>query len=123
MSDFAREKHQHKDKVKFYQDRLDEITEDVNSLESQVLQQKLRAEAAAERASEVCEEIVTTRSHTSIQSEISKLKHYINQELPQLSEREEIEERYLEAMEHFEKTNNAILNLEKAMKVSLTSIN
>ena len=117
MSDFSRKKHESEQRVKFYQDRINKIQEDVDSLETKVLHQKQRAEEATRKAREECERIATDRSHKSIQTEIAKLRRYIEQELPQLAERDAIEERYIEAMKLFKNSKKAILNEKLALRV------
>lgn len=122
MSDSSRKKRECQQKVEFYQERINKILEDVGNLESVVLEQKQRAEEAVRKASEVCERIKTERSRKSIQTEIAKLKRYIEQELPQVAERDEIENCYIEAMELFEKTKDAIDGEKKALEVSIVHI-
>ena len=105
--------------MKFYQDKISKIHEDVANLEASIDKLKQDAERALEKASEVSQPIKTKRSRKSIQSEIDKKKRHIELKLPQLAEREEIERQYLEAMGAYEKTDETIRGEEHALKVNL----
>ena len=106
-------------RVLYFQERIDAIQKDIDTLNAKIADNKKRAEAAAEAAERVCPRIATERSRQSIRSEIDKLKKCILQERPELSQQEEIETQYLEAMERFEKTQSTIADEEKALKVCL----
>ncbi len=90
----------------------------ISTLESKVAEQKRDADAAACSAEEVCPRINTDRSHKSIKSEIEKLKRLISQELPHRSEQEEIEAQYIQAMDRYKETSDAIDMEKKSLMVS-----
>lgn len=121
MGDCTHKKREAEQKVKFFRDRIDKFLEEVRKMESKISQLKKEAEQAIQKASEVCQPITTKRSRKSIQTEIDKLRRYIDRELPQLAEREEVEEQYLEAMGLYKKTVEAIEGEERALNVSSSS--
>jgi len=104
--------------VKFYQDKINKILEDVANLEARIARLKQDAEKAREEASKVCQPIKTKQSRKSIQSNIDKLKRHIELKLPQLAEREDTERQYLEAMDLYKKTADTISGEENALNVS-----
>lgn len=113
----SHKKHEAEQRIKYYQIKIREYQTNIAELESKVERQKERIEAAVHAAEEVCPRIETDRSRQSIQSEADKLKRRIAQELPDQAEQDEVESQYVEAMERFTKTKQAIKNERKALKV------
>lgn len=118
MGGFSHKKHEAQQRIKYYQDRISQYQANVLELESKVGEQKERVEAAARAAEEVCARVETDRSRKSIQSEIDKLRKRIDEELPQQAEQDKITEQYMEAMQRYERTSDAIRNEQTALKVT-----
>ena len=91
----------------------------MKNLESKIAQLWQDASRAEEKAKEVSQPIDTKRTRKNIQSEIDKLKKILDQRLPQLAEREEVEKEYLEAMDQYRTTAELIAGEENALKVTL----
>ena len=66
---------------------------------------------------QVCERIETRRTRKSIESEIGKLKHRIQQEEPQASEKEAVVQEYTSKIKLFQKTKKTVREHKTALKV------
>ena len=68
----------------------------------------------------MCERIETRRSRKSIETEISKLKRRVQQEEPQASEKDAVEQEYVSKIELFKKTMDTICAHKTALMVGMS---
>lgn len=117
MTQFSGEKDKAKRRLDTHQTRLKEINDGIVEKEAQVAEIRENARKAEQAASMNCERIKTRRKRKEVESEIRKLKRFIEERQPRLEEQDSIRQRYSEAMEKYQETMAKIRKEKKALRV------
>ena len=117
MTQFSGEKDKAKRRLDTHQTRLKEINDGIVEKEAQVAEIREHARKAEQAASMNCERIKTKRKRKEVESEIRKLKKFIEERQPRLEEQDLIRDKYTEAMERYQETMAKIKQQKAARKV------
>ena len=118
MAQHSSDKDKAKKKLEAQQKRLKDITDGIAEKEAQVAEIRENARIAEQAALQNCPRIETKRRRKDVESEIRKLKSFIEKQQPRIEEQDQIRKEYTEAMELFQETMSKIHQQKKALKVS-----
>ena len=118
MAQFSSDKDKAKRTLEAHQSRLKKITDGIAEKEGQVAEIKENAHIAEQAALQNCPRIETKRRRKEVESELRKLKSFIEKQQPQAEEQDLIRQQYTEAMELWKETMAKIKQQKKALKVS-----
>ena len=117
MTQFSSEKDKAKRRLDTNQTRLKEINDGIAEKEAQVAEIRENARIAEQAASMNCERINTRRKRKEVESEIRKLKRFIEERQPRIEEQDSIRQQYSEAMEKLKEAMALIKKEKVALKV------
>ena len=117
MTQFSSEKDKAKRRLDTHQTKLKEINNGIAEKEAQVAEIRENARIAEQAASMNCERIKTRRKRKEVESEIRKLKRFIEERQPRIEEQDSIRQQYSEAMEKYEEAMTLIKREKVALKV------
>ena len=117
MTQFSGEKEKAKRRLDTHQTRLKEINDGIVEKEAEVAEIREHARKAEQAALMNCERIKTRRKRKEVESEIRKLKKFIEERQPRLEEQDLIRDKYTEAMERYQETMAKIKQQKAARKV------
>ena len=119
MGQYSSEKEKAKRRLEAQQTRLKEINDGIAEKEVQVAEIKENARKAEQAAAQNSSRIVTKRKRKEVQSELRKLKGFIESKQPRIEEQESIRDQYSDAMERYTETMDKIKQEKLALKVRL----
>ncbi len=117
MTQFTGEKDKAKRRLETHQTRLKEINDGIAVNEAHVAEIRENARIAEQAASMNCERVKTRRKRKEVESEIRKLKRFIEERQPRMEEQESIRQQYTEAVDKYKETMATIKQEKKALKV------
>lgn len=117
MTQLSSEKDKAKRKLDTHQTRLKDINNVIAEKEAEVAEIRENARIAEQAASMNCERIKTRRKRKEVESEIRKLKRFIEERQPRIEEQDSIRQQYSEAMEKYKETMALIKKEKVAVKV------
>ena len=118
MAQFSSDKDKAKKMLEAHQSRLKKITDGIAEKEGQVAEIRENAHIAEQAALQNCARIETKRKRKEVESELRKLKSFIEKQQPRAEEQDLIRQEYSDAMELLEETIAKIKQQKKALKVS-----
>ena len=120
MAGHSGEKDKAKRRVETQQTRLKEIKDGIAEKEAQVAEIRANAQLAEQAASQNCERIRTKRKRKEVESELRKLKSFIERQQPRIEEQDTIRQQYTEAMGKYKETMSKIKQEKMALKVCVS---
>ena len=117
MTQHTSEKDKAKRRLETQQSRLKEINDGIAVKEAQVAEIRENARKAEQAASMNCERIKTRRKRKEVESEIRKLKKFIEERQPRIDEQDLIRDQYSAAMEKYKEAMTLIKQEKAALKV------
>ena len=117
MTQHSGEKDKVKRRLETQQMRLKEINDSIAEKEAQVAEIRENAQIAEQAASMNCERIKTKRKRKEVESEIKKLKKFIEERQPRIDEQDSIRDQYSAAMAKYKEAMSLIKKEKAALKV------